>query len=45
MGLRESVIRARAYVRAAMLSAPGFGHGHGPLNHGVTMDASRLTLT
>ena len=30
---REAVISARAYVRAAMLAAPGLGHGHGPLNH------------
>jgi hydroxymethylpyrimidine/phosphomethylpyrimidine kinase len=33
--LREAVIRARAYVRAAIAEAPGFGHGHGPLNHVV----------
>lgn len=33
MTLRDSVIRARAYVRRAILTAPGFGHGHGPLNH------------
>ena len=32
--LSEAVIQARAYVRAAILSAPGLGHGHGPLNHG-----------
>jgi len=35
MELREAVIRARDYVRAAILGAPGFGGGHGPLNHGV----------
>ena len=33
MTLRDSVVRARAYVREAILSAPGFGKGHGPLNH------------
>lgn len=33
MSLRDSVVRARAYVREAILSAPGFGKGHGPLNH------------
>ncbi len=33
MTLRESVVRARAYVREAILTAPGFGKGHGPLNH------------
>ncbi|MCC7346790.1 MAG: bifunctional hydroxymethylpyrimidine kinase/phosphomethylpyrimidine kinase [Variibacter sp.] len=42
MGLRDAVLRARAYVRAAMLAAPGFGAGHGPLGHGVTMDPGRL---
>jgi len=33
MTLREAVVRARAYVRAAIAAAPGFGTGHGPLNH------------
>ena len=42
MALREAVIRARAYVRAAMLAAPGFGSGHGPLGHAVTLDPARL---
>jgi hydroxymethylpyrimidine/phosphomethylpyrimidine kinase len=27
------VVRARAYVRQAILTAPGYGKGHGPLNH------------
>ncbi len=40
--LPEAVARARAYVRAAILAAPGFGAGHGPLNHAVTVDLSRL---
>lgn len=31
-----AVTRARAYVRRAIETAPGFGHGHGPLNHGHT---------
>lgn len=31
--LVESIARARSYVRAALMTAPGFGHGHGPLNH------------
>jgi hydroxymethylpyrimidine/phosphomethylpyrimidine kinase len=44
MALREAVIRARAYVRAAMLAAPGFGSGHGPLGHGVTIDPARLEV-
>jgi hydroxymethylpyrimidine/phosphomethylpyrimidine kinase len=34
--LRAAVIRARAYVRDAIADAPGFGHGHGPLNHAVS---------
>jgi hydroxymethylpyrimidine/phosphomethylpyrimidine kinase len=42
MGLREAVMRARAYVAAAIRSAPGFGKGHGPLDHGVTIDQDRL---
>jgi hydroxymethylpyrimidine/phosphomethylpyrimidine kinase len=42
MTLRAATIRARAYVRAAMLAAPGFGAGHGPLGHGVTLDPARL---
>jgi hydroxymethylpyrimidine/phosphomethylpyrimidine kinase len=29
-------------VRAAIRSAPGFGHGHGPLDHAVTVDPARL---
>ncbi len=42
MSLRDAVVRARAYVRAAILAAPGYGAGHGPLDHGVTFDPSRL---
>jgi hydroxymethylpyrimidine/phosphomethylpyrimidine kinase len=37
MGLRDAVIRARDYVQAAIRSAPGFGGGHGPLNHAVSV--------
>lgn len=37
MTLRDSVMRARAYVRAAIETAPGYGRGHGPLNHAVTV--------
>lgn len=32
-----AVTRARDYVRKAIETAPGFGHGHGPLNHGHTV--------
>ena len=31
--LRDAVVRARDYVRKAIETAPGFGAGHGPLNH------------
>jgi hydroxymethylpyrimidine/phosphomethylpyrimidine kinase len=31
--LHDSVARARDFVAAAMRTAPGFGEGHGPLNH------------
>ena len=33
MGLTEAVTTAREFVRAALLAAPGFGAGHGPLGH------------
>ena len=42
MTLRDAVIRARAYVRAAIAGAPGYGAGHGPLDHAVTFDPARL---
>jgi hydroxymethylpyrimidine/phosphomethylpyrimidine kinase len=42
LALRHAVARGRAYVRAAMLAAPGLGQGHGPLGHGVTLDPARL---
>lgn len=34
MPLKPAVARARAYVLEAIRTAPGFGAGHGPLNHG-----------
>jgi hydroxymethylpyrimidine/phosphomethylpyrimidine kinase len=34
MGTRSAVVRARAYVLEAIRSAPGYGRGRGPLNHG-----------
>ncbi len=37
MVLRDAVVRARDYVRKAIETAPGFGRGHGPLNHAVTV--------
>ncbi|HEX9647551.1 MAG TPA: bifunctional hydroxymethylpyrimidine kinase/phosphomethylpyrimidine kinase [Alphaproteobacteria bacterium] len=33
MALADAVARARAYVTAAIRSAPGLGAGHGPLDH------------
>jgi hydroxymethylpyrimidine/phosphomethylpyrimidine kinase len=35
--LRDAVIQARCYVRAAIASAPDLGQGHGPLDHAVTV--------
>jgi hydroxymethylpyrimidine/phosphomethylpyrimidine kinase len=37
MALRDAVLRARDFVRAAIASAPGLGAGHGPLNHAVAV--------
>jgi len=31
--IEAAVDRARLYVQRAIASAPGFGHGHGPLDH------------
>ena len=42
MALHAAVVRARAYVLAAIASAPGYGGGHGPLNHAVTGDIGRI---
>jgi hydroxymethylpyrimidine/phosphomethylpyrimidine kinase len=42
MALPDAVARARAYVRAAIAAAPGYGGGHGPLNHAVTFDPARI---
>jgi hydroxymethylpyrimidine/phosphomethylpyrimidine kinase len=42
MALADAVARARAYVLAAIAAAPGFGGGHGPLDHTVTVDPARL---
>nr|WP_314075957.1 bifunctional hydroxymethylpyrimidine kinase/phosphomethylpyrimidine kinase [uncultured Roseococcus sp.] len=42
LALEPAVARARRYVRAAILAAPGYGGGHGPLDHGVTVEAGRF---
>ncbi len=39
LSLEDAVGRARAYLEAALRSAPGYGGGHGPLNHAVTVGA------
>jgi hydroxymethylpyrimidine/phosphomethylpyrimidine kinase len=44
LSLHAAVARARAYVQAAIAGAPGFGGGHGPLNHAVTVDVTRLPV-
>lgn len=31
--LEEAISQAREFVRAALLAAPGFGQGHGPMGH------------
>ena len=33
MSMRAAIERAHAYVQRAIRTAPGFGKGHGPLNH------------
>jgi hydroxymethylpyrimidine/phosphomethylpyrimidine kinase len=47
--LQDAVSRARAYVAAAIASAPGLGGGHGPLGHFLrakppAFDAARLAV-
>ncbi|MBL95199.1 MAG: Hydroxymethylpyrimidine/phosphomethylpyrimidine kinase [Alphaproteobacteria bacterium MarineAlpha3_Bin5] len=37
LSMRESILRALNYVYEAINKAPGFGSGHGPLNHAHTI--------
>jgi hydroxymethylpyrimidine/phosphomethylpyrimidine kinase len=37
LALEPAVTRAWAYVQKALATAPGFGAGHGPLNHAHTV--------
>lgn len=37
MSIKDAVVRARDYVHTAIETAPGFGQGHGPLNHAHTV--------
>lgn len=39
LDLSAAVHRARRYLHAAIGSAPGFGQGHGPVNHLVAFEA------
>jgi hydroxymethylpyrimidine/phosphomethylpyrimidine kinase len=39
--LIKAIENAREYVAAAIASAPGFGHGHGPLNHSLLKGTGR----
>lgn len=45
LSLADAVRRGTAYVHAAILAAPGWGAGYGPLGHGVTVDVTRLAWT
>ena len=38
--LEAAVEQARAFVHAALLAAPGFGSGHGPLGHAAVRQSS-----
>jgi hydroxymethylpyrimidine/phosphomethylpyrimidine kinase len=40
LALEDAAARAHAYVQAAIRSAPGFGKGHGPLDHAHTVKPS-----
>jgi hydroxymethylpyrimidine/phosphomethylpyrimidine kinase len=35
MAMEAAIDRARIYVRAAIVAAPGFGAGHGPMGHAL----------
>jgi hydroxymethylpyrimidine/phosphomethylpyrimidine kinase len=37
MKLRDAVARARDYLHEAIRTAPGYGQGHGPVNHAHTL--------
>ena len=39
---RDAEGRARDGVQAATVAASGYGAGHGPLDHAVTVDVSRI---
>ncbi|MFM2045443.1 MAG: bifunctional hydroxymethylpyrimidine kinase/phosphomethylpyrimidine kinase [Pseudomonadota bacterium] len=39
LAVADAVARARRYVEIAIRTAPGYGRGHGPLNHAHTVGA------
>jgi hydroxymethylpyrimidine/phosphomethylpyrimidine kinase len=41
LSVRSAIARAREYVRVAMIQAPDLGGGHGPLEHGHTVQPFR----
>jgi len=41
MAVRPAIERARRYLMAALADAPGYGQGHGPLNHAHTICAEK----
>ena len=41
MAIEPAVERARLYVQRAIASAPGLGHGHGPLDHAHPLRPAR----
>ncbi|MAN45228.1 MAG: bifunctional hydroxymethylpyrimidine kinase/phosphomethylpyrimidine kinase [Alphaproteobacteria bacterium] len=41
LSVPDSVERARDYLLEAIRTAKGFGHGHGPVNHGWVLDENR----
>ena len=41
LALEEAISGARDFVRQALLHAPGFGQGHGPLGHQAVIPQSR----
>jgi hydroxymethylpyrimidine/phosphomethylpyrimidine kinase len=41
MRLEDAVARAHVYVQEAIRTAPGFGRGHGPLNHAHTFPGGK----
>ncbi|HYC15484.1 MAG TPA: bifunctional hydroxymethylpyrimidine kinase/phosphomethylpyrimidine kinase, partial [Stellaceae bacterium] len=44
MEMRPAIERARRYLIAALATAPGYGQGHGPLNHAHTLCAEERSL-